>query len=296
MPDSLRDKARHLPFFPFARRIYRLLRQPVARHPLQGLTSAAGFKLTRLGSDYGGWTFVDDPKLFGATIISAGLGEDASFDVEFAKTYGARVIIVDPTPRAIVHFDEIRSRLGKRRERDYIAGGRQPVEAYDLDGLTDSNFTLVPEALWNESTILKFFQPNNPDHVSHSLVNYQRNYAADSDFVEVRSTTLLELLSEIGLKAADLRLIKLDIEGAEVEVLVDALDKCLRPDQILVEFDELNAPSPKAFERVDFVDRKLRSCGYEPIYTDGASNFLYVITDNHRAGTEKSDCAERTLL
>lgn len=294
MPDSLRDRVRRLPFFPVAQRAYRRFRRPPMRHPLQRLSPVGGFELKRLGSDYGGWTFVDDPQLVGSTIISAGLGEDASFDAEFAKAYGARVIIVDPTPRAIVHFEEMKSRLGKRRDRDYVAGGRQPVDAYDLDGLTESDFLLVPKALWSESTTLKFFQPTNPDHVSHSLVNYQRNYADDTDFVEVQSMTLPDLLDDVGLAATDLQLIKLDIEGAEVEVLVHALGEHVRPAQILVEFDELNAPSPKAFERVDYVDRKLRDCGYEPIYTDGASNFLYVIGNTHREGTEKSRGGERT--
>src|SRR5687768_17443632 len=68
-------------------------------------------KIVTLGEgSYGSWSFVDDPTLYGSTIISCGLGEDASFDVAFARRYRAHVVIVDPTPRAIGHFGEMASR------------------------------------------------------------------------------------------------------------------------------------------------------------------------------------------
>ena len=69
--------------------------------------------LQRLGSHYGGWTFEPSGDLKRATILSCGLGEDASFDVEFAAAFNATVIIVDPTPRAIAHFAQMQSRLGQ---------------------------------------------------------------------------------------------------------------------------------------------------------------------------------------
>ena len=61
-----------------------------------------------LGTQYGGWSFVDNKNITDNTyIISAGLGEDASFDVELVNKYNCKVIIVDPTPRAIEHFKKI---------------------------------------------------------------------------------------------------------------------------------------------------------------------------------------------
>jgi hypothetical protein len=65
-----------------------------------------GPNLRRLGSAYGGWTFEPSSDLERATILSCGLGEDASFDVEFAAAFNARVIIVDPT--------RVRSRTSRR--------------------------------------------------------------------------------------------------------------------------------------------------------------------------------------
>ncbi|PRC42212.1 hypothetical protein C6A85_000000111655 [Mycobacterium sp. ITM-2017-0098] len=278
MFDSMKNRARKLPFYPHARSVYHRLRR-APRHRLQDLTTQEGYSLKRLGTEYGGWTFVDDGNLFGSTIISAGLGEDASFDVEFARTYNARVVIVDPTPRAIEHFDNIIARLGNQQTRDYVGGGKQPAEAYDLRGLSLANFTLVPKALWNATTTLKFFEPRDPKDVSHSIINYQHGYTQDTSHLEVEATTIEDLLQETGLESDDFALVKLDIEGAEIEVICDFLDKKIRPRQILIEFDELTEPSPEAFQRVDYLDAKLNSHGYKCIHTDGHADFLYVRSD-----------------
>jgi len=255
--------------------VYRRFRTATPRHPLQEMKTVGGYPLKRLGTDYGGWTFVDDANLYGSTIVSAGLGEDASFDVEFARQYDAKVIIVDPTPRAIAHFNALMAEIGNGKRRNYVSGGKQPVAAYDLRGLSPANFTLVSKALWNTRGTLKFFEPANSTHVSYSIVNYQQDYGQDSKYLEVESITVAELLELTGLDRG-LKLLKLDIEGAEVEVISELLDGHLRPNQILVEFDELNVPSRKAFDRIDFVDSKLKAHGYKCIYTDGQADFLYV--------------------
>lgn len=92
--------------------------------------------LTFLGSRYGGWHFIEEPGLPGSTIISCGLGEDASFDVEFAARYNARVLLVDPTPRAVAHYRMIEVRLGEGRTTTYSPDGRLAPESYDLSRLS----------------------------------------------------------------------------------------------------------------------------------------------------------------
>lgn len=111
------------PAAPVIRSWYRKYQyQTNARHPIQDVERTDEHPLVRLGSEYGGWTFVDEPQLHDTVIVSAGLGEDASFDVEFAQRYDATVIIVDPTPRAIAHFDEITSQLGTAKSEPYTGG------------------------------------------------------------------------------------------------------------------------------------------------------------------------------
>ena len=107
-------------------------------------------------------------------------------------------------------------------------------------------------------------------------MNYQHNYSDDTNFIEVEATTLADLLEGLNISANEIPLIKLDIEGAEIEVISDFLDKGFFPEQILVEFDELNVPSERAFRRVDEIHTKLERFGYECIRTDGQADFLYV--------------------
>ena len=63
-------------------KLYNMLRRRKL-HPIQKIIPDPT-ETCFLGTDYGGWHFVD-LNLQGTTIISAGLGEDGSFDLEFAR-------------------------------------------------------------------------------------------------------------------------------------------------------------------------------------------------------------------
>ena len=233
--------------------------------------------LLRLGSSYGGWTFLHSGSLSGATIVSCGLGEDASFDIEFATKYQAKIVIVDPTPRAIIHFKKILERLGQTSERAYSSDGCQPVSAYDLSSITADNLTLIEKAAWTNTGKLRFYTPPNPAYVSHSLVNFQNNYSTTTPYIEVECTTIDNIASAIGL--LDIPLMKLDIEGAEIPVLRDMFEKGIYPGQLLIEFDELTIPSVRSYRSFRFADQLLHDSGYGLCYFDNVSNFLYVHKD-----------------
>jgi len=232
-------------------------------------------ELVRLGTDCGGWVFEPTPDLQDSVIVSCGLGEDASFDVEFASRFCAKIIVVDPTPRAIHHFEGIQGRLGQRAIQSYVKRGRQPLESYDLRRITGDSLILEPSALWVENTRLKFFAPSNPSGVSYSLINYQNDYSQETTHIEVASITLEALFKKYHLHTVPL--IKLDIEGAEIRVIRYMVEKSMYVRQLLVEFDEMNSPSDRSKQNVEDTDRLLRHVGYSCRYFDGHANFLYVL-------------------
>jgi len=230
-------------------------------------------QLVRLGTHYGGWTFVDNGKLQGSILVSCGLGEDASFDVEFSARYNATVLIVDPTPRAIAHYKDIVANIGSPKSKPYVEGGTQPIAAYELSTIPPGRLVLCEKALWNENTKLRFFAPKDSAHVSHSIVNFQNDYVGTTDYIEVEAVTIDALLAEYRITLPDM--IKLDIEGAEVEVLQDMLSKQVLPSQVLVEYDELSAPSKRSKTRLQATHHSLTEAGYLLIHREH-TNFLYV--------------------
>ena len=272
----IKQVLRRSPLYRPLRRIMRILKGK-EEHPLQHMPTVPNLDYVTLGTEYGGWTFVHDDSLYGSTIVSAGLGEDASFDVEFAKRYGARVVIVDPTPRAIEHFESITLRFDCPAELPYVGSGKEPVEAYDLEGVMPSSLQFLSRALWTEETELEFFAPKNPAHVSHSIVNWQHDYSRSGPSIRVKAITLAMILQELDLEGSSLPILKLDIEGAEIEVLTDCMRLGIRPKQILVEFDELNSPSKRGFDRIAGVHQTLILNGYSMVRTDGGSDFLYLL-------------------
>lgn len=102
--------------------------------------------LVRIGSEYGGWWIPKDLAAPGTVAYCAGAGEDITFDLALVER-GCQVTTFDPTPRAIAH-----------------------VEANAPSG---NDFRFVPVGWWNEDTILRFYAPRIPQHVSHSAVNLQ---------------------------------------------------------------------------------------------------------------------------
>jgi FkbM family methyltransferase len=230
-------------------------------------------RLIKLGSEYGGWTFADVQDLQGSTIISCGLGEDASFDVEFAARYRARVVIADPTPQAIRHFEALQDGVGAGATAPYLPGGSQPISAYDLSKITTVSLQLYPRALWNETKSIDFFLPKNHKHVSHSILNFQNRYRTDTESITVQAVTLDVLMRDLNLTTVPL--LKLDIEGAEIEIILDMLAKQIFPDQLLVEYDELSVPSKRSKDRIRSAHEALLHNGYRLINFDYPSNFLY---------------------
>ena len=88
--------------------------------------------------------------------------------------------------------------------------------------------------------------------------------------------TLKALLEQEGVGPTELKILKMDIEGAEVEVVSQMLSEGIKPHQILVEYDELGFPTKKGIERVRGSIDRLYMAGYQLAWSSGVSDFLFV--------------------
>lgn len=185
----------------------------------------------RLGTAYGGWRVLRGGLHEASVVYSAGVGEDTSFDEAVLERFGCRVHAFDPTPRAIQHVQ-------RRREA----------------GALDERFVLTPVAIGVTEGEAVFSLPENPQHVSGRLgAGGERTLT-----VEVR--TLRSLAAERGHARIDL--LKLDIEGAEYEVLEHFCADPLPVGQLLFEVHP-DMFGESGHERTRAALTGLRGLGYE---------------------------------
>ena len=187
-----------------------------------------------LGTNYGGWSIPKDAKLDSNSIIySGGVGEDMSFDLKLEDKYNCKIFLIDPTERAIKHYEEVKEFYNTKINN--FSGNIQPDYLYniiDLDPDFD-NYTYINKGLYKEKTKLRFYKQNNPDYVSQSLV--KNMFGNEYDEVEVDS--IKNIMNKYNHSKIDL--LKLDIEGSEIDVLNQMLDDQIYPTYLCIEFDLL---------------------------------------------------------
>ncbi|MEQ9461359.1 MAG: FkbM family methyltransferase [Phycisphaeraceae bacterium] len=190
-----------------------------------------------LGSVYGGWSVPIGLLDAGSVVYCVGCGEDITFDLALIERLGCEVWAFDPTPRAIAHVER--------------HGG-------------DQRYHFTPVGIWSEDTRVTFYLPDNEEHVSGSIVGL--NGRGRSIEVEVRR--LETVMREHGHDRIDL--LKIDVEGAEYDVLHGMLDSPVRPRVLAVEFDQ-----PTPWRRTSQLIRRLRGEGYELVEVRGW-NYVFV--------------------
>ena len=190
--------------------------------------------MKRLGTQYGGWVIPYPNKLNENSIIySAGVGEDISFDVKLQSLYNCNIFLIDPTVKAINHFDNVKKYFNDKTFK--ISGGIQPdyYENIHMENPDMSKFTYINKGLWNTTDVLKFYRQTNENYVSQSLI--EGMFSTEYDTVRVDS--IKNIMTELGHKHIDL--LKLDIEGAENIVLEQMLKDEIYPTYLCIEFDLL---------------------------------------------------------
>jgi FkbM family methyltransferase len=157
----------------------------------------------RLGNDGACWSIHPKGLSKDSVIYSCGVGEDVSFDQELIRRFGATVHAFDPTPRTV---QWLRTQSISERFIFHQYG------IADYDGCA------------------RFFPPDDPSHVSHSMVR-RKKVAEGIEVLVYRLTTIMNMLGH-----GSIDLLKMDVEGAEYAVLRDVLTSGICVRQLLVEF------------------------------------------------------------
>jgi FkbM family methyltransferase len=208
----------------------------------------------RLGTDYGGWIIPTQILNENSICYLVGAGTDISFDLAVSEKYHPYIFILDPTPKAADYFKKIKNDTQISLEK----------------------IKFLKIGLWSENKIVRFFAPANPDHVSHSIVNLHKT----STYFDAPVKKLSDLMQENGHKAIDL--LKIDIEGAEYEVIKSIVEDKISIGVICVEFDESarNHLDKNYIDRIEYSINSLEKIGFHVFEKEkGNYNFSLINPD-----------------
>ena len=187
---------------------------------------------------HGDWCLCANNITKDSIIYSFGLGEDVSFDLSLIAKFDVPVYGFDPTPRAI----------------QWLGAQELPKDFVVLDyGIAGYDGTAA------------FSPPNDPSNYSYTLLD--RSGTGDSK-VEGKVYRIGTIMEMLGHKKIDI--LKLDIEGAEYDVIDDMLACGIDVGQLLVEFHHRFAQVglPKTKHAIT----SLRENGYKVFYSSASGS------------------------
>ena len=171
-----------------------------------------------------------------SVVYSLGVGDDIDFDLSLIEKYGVQVHAFDPTPSSIDMLDA-------RDLPQQFAFHPWAVSA------TDGSLMLYPH-LRKDGT---------KSDVMYTMIAEEETV---EDAIEVPAYSLSTISEKLGHKQIDL--MKMDIEGAEYEVLDGLLSSSIKPTQLLVEFHHRFPGVGLEKSDIDVIQR-LRDAGYKII-------------------------------
>ena len=157
------------------------------------------------GNQYGGFYLAQNSIDKSSIVYSVGIGEDISFDEGIMDRYGCKVFAFDPTPKSVVWVKE---------------------------NVTTQNFVFSPIGVAKEKGSRKFYLPTNNSHVSGSIHDIKT--INNSNSIDLKFDSLSNIMKDNNHSKLDL--LKMDIEGAEYEVIDHIKKNNIDIKQILVEF------------------------------------------------------------
>ncbi len=244
-----------------ARALYKKVERRVAQNTLNRLLDQPVLSHQKIGTGYGGW-FVPNGLLNNQSLCyGVGAGEDISFEIELINRYGCEVHCFDPTPRAQRHVDQL--------HRNTINGIPTSINdtadvCYKVDPGCLARLHFHAIGLWSQDQSMRFYAPADPAHVSHSILNLQHTI----EYFEADCRTLRTVMQTLG--HSNVSLLKLDVEGAEYEILASLVDGRIRPAVLCVEFDEGYNPLDDGYmQRILNMVTRVKACGYRLTYVDG---------------------------
>ncbi len=158
--------------------------------------------------NYPGWTLVPELISENDVVYSIGICDDIAFDLEIIEQKKVKLFAFDPTPYSVDWIN-----------KQALPSGFQffPWAASDKDG----TFFFYPRIKKSGKT-------------SETMYTFHKQEEQRDDGISVDAFTLESMAKQLGHQKIDV--LKMDIEGAEYDVLENMLNSPIRPKLLLIEF------------------------------------------------------------
>ena len=232
--------------------------------------------MKRFGTTYGGFYYPEnlDGLNESSIIYCIGAGEDISHDIMIANKLNSNVYIIDPTPRAIEHYNHVKDVYEGNVNPIFSnkIGGGEPYKYWTLmlENKINTNKIIYKEyGVGVEEGIHKFYLPSNEEHVSCSLVEGMKG----KKYINVNVKKLKSIMNDLGHNKIDL--LKMDIEGSECDVIENMLEDKIYPKYLAIDFDlGFHGENIKDIDKCNKTIKKLIENDYE-IISQNYSDFTF---------------------
>lgn len=241
-------------------------------------------------------SFLADIRARGELIFySFGMGEDISFDIGLTCVLNTTVHLFDPSPHAAKHFSDVMGQLGQQglTSKPHVGvlpscGGctsthlkRRYWNAVRASTVPNHAFQHSRVALSEQDGMQSFFQAKSQAAAgSFSLDADMRGGKGNvGRTIQVRTSTLPTLMAQLGHHRIDV--LKIDVEGLEVELLTLFLRSGVLPLVVFVDIDALccclgTAAACKLLRhKATRVIAKLTSAGYSQARTPASADYTF---------------------
>jgi FkbM family methyltransferase len=191
-----------------------------------------------LGTVYGGWTLIPEILDRNSVMYSFGVGNDISFDLTAIQRFGMEVHGFDPSPESV----------------QWIAGQDLP-----------RGYTFHSYGLGAMDRTIRFFAPR----ANSSMYSQDQGHvSASKTEIKLPVQTLSTIVKSLGTRRIDV--LKMDIEGAEYDLLTSIVECPISIRQLLIEFHHRSGVKPLSatVKSVEF----LRSHGFQLFHVSGTSS------------------------
>lgn len=184
-----------------------------------------------------------------SVIYSAGVGRDITFEHALADRFGAKIILLDPSPTGL--------------------------ETMTLAENQRDEFIFLNAALAGHDGQLELAPPPDPEEGSW-ILGGSDGKAKGSDAIRVGCRSISSLVEEFGNSHIDL--LKIDIEGAEYSVLESILKSPIKIKQIAVEFHNGVLPGiPRSRTIRSLISMFMK--GYRIAHKGGSNHTLMLVEE-----------------